>query len=59
MTGRSPERPEDRRLSPSEVRAYLDAPLSDAERDGVRELVRWFLPRWRRTRWGCKPRGGA
>ena len=37
---------EDRRLSPGEARAYLDAPLTDAEREGVLELARWFRRRY-------------
>jgi hypothetical protein len=36
----------DRRLSPAEAQAYLDAPITDAEREGVRELVRWFCRRY-------------
>jgi hypothetical protein len=36
----------DRRLSPDEARAYLDAPITDAERDAVRDLVRWFRRRY-------------
>lgn len=36
----------DRRLSPAEARAYLDAPITDAERDAVRDLVRWFRRRY-------------
>ncbi len=36
----------ERRLTPDEVRAYLDAPLSDAERESVLELARWFRRRY-------------
>ena len=35
-----------RALDPVEVRAYLDAPLTEAERDDVLELVRWFEHRY-------------
>ncbi len=35
-----------RRVSPEEARAYLDAPLTDAERQGVLDLVRWFRKRY-------------
>lgn len=43
---RNPARERDRRLSPAEARAYLEAPLTDVERDGVLELVRWFCRRY-------------
>jgi hypothetical protein len=33
-------------LSAAAVRAYLDAPISDAEREKVLELVRWFRRRY-------------
>jgi hypothetical protein len=36
----------ERWLSPSEARAYLDAPLTDAERDDVRALADWFCRRY-------------
>jgi hypothetical protein len=36
----------ERRLSLSEARAYLEAPLTDAEREEVRELVSWFCRRY-------------
>jgi hypothetical protein len=36
----------DRRLSDVEIRAYLDAPIVDAEREGVLELIRWFSSRY-------------
>jgi hypothetical protein len=36
----------DRRLDPAEARAYLDAPVTDAERDEVLALVRWFQRRY-------------
>ena len=36
----------DRRLGPDEVRAYLDAPVSDFEREEVLALVRWFCRRY-------------
>lgn len=36
----------DRRLSPAEVRAYLDAPIDQDERDAVQDLVRWFCRRY-------------
>ena len=36
----------DRTLEPGEARAYLDAPVSDAERDDVLALVRWFECRY-------------
>ena len=37
---------QERRLTPAEVRAYLDAPTSDAERESVLELARWFRRRY-------------
>jgi hypothetical protein len=36
----------DRPLGPEEARAYLDAPITQAERDGVLALVRWFRRRY-------------
>ena len=36
----------DRRLDPAEARAYLDAPVTDAERDEVLALVHWFKRRY-------------
>jgi len=36
----------DRALSPAEARAYLDAPITKAERDEVLALVRWFRRRY-------------
>lgn len=36
----------ERRLSPSEARAYLEAPLTDAEREEVRALAAWFCRRY-------------
>jgi len=36
----------DRVLSAEEVKAYLDAPVSDRERQDVRDLVRWFRGRY-------------
>lgn len=35
-----------RRLGPDEVREYLDAPVTDAERDEVLALVHWFRRRY-------------
>ena len=35
-----------RTLEPAEARAYLDAPVTDAERDDVLALVRWFERRY-------------
>ncbi len=35
-----------RHLSPDEVAAYLDAPVSDAERADARALVAWFRARY-------------
>jgi hypothetical protein len=35
-----------RTLEPAEARAYLDAPVTDAERDDVLALVRWFECRY-------------
>jgi hypothetical protein len=37
---------ENRRLSPQAARAYLDAPIGDAEREEVRALVAWFCRRY-------------
>ncbi|MCC6164706.1 MAG: hypothetical protein IT182_15255 [Acidobacteria bacterium] len=36
----------ERRVTPAEARAYLDAPTSDAERERVLELARWFRRRY-------------
>jgi hypothetical protein len=36
----------DRRLNPSEAAAYLEAPVSEAEREAVLALVRWFQRRY-------------
>jgi len=36
----------DRVLGPAEARAYLDAPISEAEREEVLALVRWFRRRY-------------
>jgi hypothetical protein len=36
----------DRRASPGEAAAYLATPISDAERDEVLSLVRWFTRRY-------------
>ena len=33
-------------LTAEEARAYLDAPISEAERAGVRELCEWFMRRY-------------
>ena len=35
-----------RRLSPAAAREYLDAPMSDAEREQLQELVTWFQRRY-------------
>ena len=35
-----------RRLPPDEARAYLDAPLSDAELEEMRALTAWFRRRY-------------
>ena len=35
----------DRRLGPEELEAYVSAPISDAERDEVLSLIRWFRRR--------------
>ena len=35
-----------RRLSPAEAREYLDAPMSEAEREQLQELVTWFQRRY-------------
>ncbi len=45
-------RPEDlasfheRSLGPGEARAYLDAPMTEAEREEILALVRWFRRRY-------------
>lgn len=36
----------DESLSPSAARAYLEAPVSDAEREEIVSLVRWFRRRY-------------
>lgn len=36
----------DRRLGPSEARAYLEAPITQADQDEVLALVRWFERRY-------------
>jgi hypothetical protein len=36
----------DRRVTPEEAAAYLATPISDAEREGVLDLVRWFTRRY-------------
>ena len=36
----------ERRLTPEELESYVDAPVSDAEREEVLELVRWFTARY-------------
>ena len=36
----------ERSLEPAEARAYLEAPITDAERDEVRALVQWFRHRY-------------
>lgn len=35
-----------RTLGPAEARAYLDAPITQTERDEVLALVRWFRRRY-------------
>jgi hypothetical protein len=35
-----------RTLGPAEARAYLEAPITQAERDDVLALVRWFERRY-------------
>ena len=35
-----------RRLTPEEFRAYVDAPLSEAEREEALRLIRWFKNRY-------------
>jgi hypothetical protein len=37
---------QNRRLSPAEAQAYLDAPASDTEREQLQELVAWFQRRY-------------
>jgi hypothetical protein len=48
MTPRPPDRASvhERALAPAEARAYLEAPVTDAERDEVRALVQWFRRRY-------------
>jgi hypothetical protein len=36
----------ERRLSPEEARAYLDAPVTEFEREEALELFRWFRRRY-------------
>jgi hypothetical protein len=36
----------DRTLEPADARAYLDAPVTEAERGEVLALVRWFTRRY-------------
>ena len=36
----------DRRLSPDEAQAYLEAPITDAEREDLQALVAWFTRRY-------------
>ena len=36
----------ERQLSPAEVNAYLDTPISDAEREDLLALNRWFTARY-------------
>lgn len=36
----------ERRLSPEEFEAYVRAPMSDAEREGILESVAWFMRRY-------------
>ena len=36
----------DRALGPAEAREYLEAPISQAERDDVLALVHWFRRRY-------------
>jgi len=38
----------ERRLSPEEFDAYVDAPMSDDERKGINELIDWFCRRYPR-----------
>ena len=42
----TPVFPQHDQLSPAEARAYLDTPLTEAEREGVLELARWFRRRY-------------
>ena len=48
MTPASPELAAfiDRTLGPSDARAYLEAPITQAERDEVVALVEWFRLRY-------------
>ena len=36
----------ERRLTPEELEAYVDAPVSEAERQEALELIRWFTARY-------------
>jgi hypothetical protein len=35
-----------RRLSPTEFEAYAHAPMSEDEREGIDELIDWFMRRY-------------
>jgi hypothetical protein len=35
-----------RELTAEELRAYVDQPVTSAEREGLRDLVRWFTTRY-------------
>ena len=37
---------QERQLSPSEARAYLDAPVTEVEREELQALVDWFRRRY-------------
>lgn len=39
-------RESNRTVSVAEMRAYLDAPISDFEREQILELARWFRERY-------------
>jgi hypothetical protein len=41
-----PGSPDERTLTQAEARAYLDAPVSEAERAGILELSAWFVRRY-------------
>jgi hypothetical protein len=36
----------ERRLSPEEFEAYVNAPMSDEERRSISELIDWFMRRY-------------
>jgi len=38
----------ERRLTADELRAYIEAPMSDDEQSEIRDLVRWFRDRYPR-----------